>query len=65
MDADEQIEFSQKNRTRKITINVTENDKALYDLLASEYDVSVNKEMWKVVAKKLADLRDKVIPKAA
>lgn len=60
-----EIEFAQKNRTRKVTINVTEDEKALYDLLSTEYAVAVNKEMWKVISLKLKELKDKVIPKAS
>lgn len=61
----EKIEFAQKNRTRKITINVTEEDKALFELLGREYEVSVNKEMWKSISKRLKELRDIVVPKAS
>lgn len=59
------IERKEKNRTRKVTINVTDEFKELYDLLSSEYAVAVNVEMWRVMLPRLKDIANKVIPKAS
>jgi hypothetical protein len=59
------IERKEKNRTRKVTINVTDEFKELYDLLSSEYAVAVNVEMWRVMLPRLKDIAQKVIPKAS
>lgn len=59
------IEMKEKNRTRKVTINVTDEFKELYDLLATEYAVAVNVEMWRVMLPRLKEIATLVIPKAS
>lgn len=44
------------NRTKKLTINITEEEFGHYELLRDEYGVKMNKEMWKVMAPKIKEL---------
>jgi hypothetical protein len=59
------VEIKEKNRTRKVTINVTDEFKELYDMLSSEYSVAVNVEMWKVMSLRLKEIAEEVVPKAS
>jgi len=59
------IERKEKNRTRKVTINVTDEFKELYDLLSQEYAVAMNAEMWRAMHSRLKEIADKVLPKAS
>jgi len=59
------IERKEKNRTRKVTINVTDEFKELYDLLSTEYAVAMNVEMWRVMLPRLKEIANKIIPKAS
>lgn len=49
------------NRTKKVTINVTEDEFALYELLRDEYGLKMNKEMWKAMSPRILQLRDRYI----
>lgn len=59
----DEVETSE-NRTKKVTINVTEDEFADYELLRDEYGVKMNKEMWKVMSPRIQEIKTKTIPGA-
>lgn len=62
---DDDIEYSSRPEKKPITVWVSEDEKELYDLLAREYDIKVQKEMSKAMVKRLQYLRDTVIKSRA
>jgi len=62
---DDSIEFTGGKKTRNITVWVREEDRALYDLLKTEYGVDISQEMRKAIVNRLQFLKDQVVPSRA
>lgn len=62
---EDEVEFKDSRERASITIWLSPSSKALYNLLKNEYDVKIQREMQKVITKRLEFLKDTVIKKNA